>query len=278
MRLAISNIAWDVAEDAAVTSLLQQYAVDAIDIAPGKYFPKPEEATPIDMKRIKTWWANQGIEITGMQALLFGTSGLNLFGPPIIQTAMLDHLAAICRIGGGLGATRLVFGSPKNRDRSGLTEAQTLETAHAFLQRLGYIAAAEGVTICLEPNPPCYGANFMTTSAETAAVVRYVGHPAIRMQFDTGALTINGEDPAAVLREHADLIGHVHASEPNLVPLGDGGTDHARMAAAIAERLPEQVVSIEMVATANDAHVQAIQRALEVATRHYRHPGHGQAL
>ncbi|MFD1693389.1 sugar phosphate isomerase/epimerase family protein [Azotobacter chroococcum] len=76
--------------------------------------------------------------------------------------------------------------------------------------------------ICLEPNPSCYGANFMTTSVETARVVREVAHPFIGMQLDTGALSINGEDPEAVLRDSSSLIGHIHASEPDLLPLGDG--------------------------------------------------------
>jgi len=39
MRLAISNIAWDTAEDEAIVTLLQRFGVDAIDIAPGKYLP-----------------------------------------------------------------------------------------------------------------------------------------------------------------------------------------------------------------------------------------------
>jgi hypothetical protein len=52
-----------------------------------------------------------------MQALLFGTTGLNVFGDNKSQEAMLEHLRAVCRIGAGLGATKLVFGSPKNRDR-----------------------------------------------------------------------------------------------------------------------------------------------------------------
>lgn len=41
MRLAISNIAWEPAEDDAIASLLQRYGIDAIDIAPGKYFSRP---------------------------------------------------------------------------------------------------------------------------------------------------------------------------------------------------------------------------------------------
>ena len=270
MRLAISNIAWDVAEDEAVAELLRRYQVDAIDIAPAKYFPQPAEATAAEMGRVKDWWATRGIEITGMQALLFGTTSLNVFGLPESQDVLLRHLDAVCRIGAGLGAPRVVFGSPKNRDRSGLTDAETMAVAVSFFRQLGDIAASHDVMICLEPNPTCYGANFMTTSAETAQVVAQIAHPAIRMQFDTGALTITGEDPVTVLQGCAGQIGHIHASEPNLVPLGDGATDHAAMLQALASCLPNHLVTIEMVATQNEPHLVSIERALEVAIKHYR--------
>jgi len=270
MRLAISNIAWDTSEDEAIARLLRHYRVDAIDIAPGKYFPDPGKVSDAEVAEVRDRWTKRGVEITGMQALLFGTSGLNLFGPPDVRDAMLTHLTAVCRIGAVLGATRLVFGSPKNRDRAGLSDTETKGIAVPFFRRLGDIASFHGVTICLEPNPPCYGANFMTTSVETATVVEQVAHPAIRMQLDTGALTINGEDPTAVLRDNAALIGHIHASEPNLVPLGDGGTDHARVFDALMGCLPEHLVSIEMLATQRERHVASVQRALEGAIRCYR--------
>ena len=268
MRLAISNIAWDTIEDEAVAMLLQRFSVDAIDIAPGKYFPEPTKATNQDIAEVKNWWAERGIEITGMQALLFGTKGLNIFGES--QAKLLTHLTAVCRIGAGLGASRVVFGSPKNRDRSGLNDQEALDIAITFFRKLGDIAQALGVTICLEPNPTCYGANFMTTSAETAYVVKCVAHPAIQMQLDTGALTINREDPLMVLHNSVALIGHIHASEPDLVPLGDGGTEHSLMAAAMSQYLPYHIVSIEMVATKDESHVVSIERALRVATQHYR--------
>ncbi len=270
MRLAISNIAWDIAEDEAVAALLQRHQVDAIDIAPGKYFPQPAQATKAEMERVKDWWAAHGIEITGMQALLFGTTGLNVFGAPESQDALLQHLDAVCRIGAGLGAPRMVFGSPKNRDRSGLSNVETMAMALSFFRRLGDIAASHGVMICLEPNPTCYGANFMTTSSETAQVVAQIAHPAIRMQFDTGALIINDEDPVTALQGCAALIGHIHASEPNLVPLGNGGTDHATMFQALMQCLPNHLVTIEMVATQNEPHLVSIERALGVAIEHYR--------
>lgn len=269
MRLAISNIAWDVSEDEFIGQLLQRYGIDAIDVAPGKYFPDPSNASDEDITRVRAWWAERSVEISGMQALLFGTTGLNVFGPAEIQDGMLKHLAAVCRIGAGLGATRVVFGSPKNRDRSGLSDQEAMDIAVPFFTRLGDIAESYGVLICLEPNPPCYGANFMRTTAETALVVEQVAHRAIRMQLDTGALSINSEDTAAVVKNFARLVGHVHASEPNLLPLGDGGTDHGVVYEALAQHLPEHLVTIEMLATKNEPHLVSIERALNVAIRNY---------
>lgn len=276
MRLAISNIAWDTAEDEAIAALLRRFGVDAIDIAPSKYFPEPAKATDEEIARVKHWWSERGIEITGMQALLFGTTGLNVFGSSEIQDAMLQHLTSVCRIGAGLGAKRLVFGSPKNRDRTGLSDQTAMDMAVSFFRRLGDAAQSYGgVVICLEPNPACYGANFMTTSAETAQVVEQIAHPAVKMQLDTGVVTINDEDPGTVLQDSASLIGHVHASEPDLLPLGDGGTDHGKIAKALELRLPNHVVSIEMLATKNEPHAVSIERALTVAVRHYRNNGVG---
>jgi D-psicose/D-tagatose/L-ribulose 3-epimerase len=204
-----------------------------------------------------------------MQALLYGTKGLNLFGDAETRQALLSHLDAVCRMGAVLGATRLVFGSPRNRDRSALSDGSTQAIADAFFRRLGDLAAGHGVLICLEPNPACYGANFMTNSAETAAVVRSVAHPAIRMQFDTGAISINREDPSATLKMCADLVGHIHLSEPNLVPLGDCHTDHATIAEGLALHLPNHVATVEMLVTKNEAHESSIARGLRAALRYY---------
>lgn len=270
MKLAISNIAWDPAEDEIIAELLNRFKIDAIDIAPGKYFQNPNLATDKDISDIKIWWLKKGVKITGMQALLFGTTGLNIFATPEIQNAMLQQLKSICRIARGLGAKKLVFGSPKNRDRKNLNDQETLDIAIPFFRALGDIALAEDVEICLEPNPVCYGANFMTTSIETANVVTQVAHAAIKMQLDTGALTINNENPEKILNDYAHLIGHVHISEPDLVPIGDGKTDHLKIAASLQKYLPKHVVSIEMLATKNEEHSVSIARALTTTIQYYR--------
>ena len=270
MRIAISNIAWDPVEDELVSQLLNHYQVDAIDIAPGKYFPDPLDADESEIDSVRRWWHMRGIEITGMQALLFGANGLNMFGSDDVQEAMLGHLAAVTRIGAGLGASRLVFGSPGNRDRSGLTDAQTMSIAVNFFRRLGDIAQRDGVIFCLEPNPPRYGANFMINSTETAQVVEQIGHPAIKMQLDTGALAINDENIEQIMDRYSSIIGHIHASEPGLIPLGDHTTVHSVIYEALSNYLPKHVVSIEMLATKHESHLVSIERALLAAIMSYR--------
>lgn len=270
MRLSISNIAWDVAEDAEIARLLKRFDIDAIDVAPTKYFPHLTEASDDAISRVSEWWSDRGIEITGMQSLLFGTPGLNLFGPPQMREEMLQYLAAVCRVGAGLGARRLVFGSPRNRDRVRLSDDEVHDIACAFFRRLGDIASSLGVTICLKPNPAAYGANFMTTSAETAAVTADVDRPAVKMQLDTGAMAINGEAVDAVLPQFAHLIGHVHASEPQLLPLGDGTCPHDEIFVALQTYLPDHVVTVEMLATVGEPHHVSVARALSSAIQHYR--------
>lgn len=278
MRLSISNIAWQPEEDQRIATLLEQHQIDAIDIAPGKYFSSPELTTKAEIMAVKQWWHERGISIIGMQSLLFGTTGLNVFGDKASRSGLLTRLQAIFRIAGILGATRLVFGSPRNRDRHSLSDQEATDSAIQFFQQAANYAADEGVLLCLEPNPVCYGANFMTNSQETALVVKAVNHPALRMQLDTGAITINQEDVAQVLNSYAALIGHVHASEPQLVPLGDNGTDHGKMASALAQSLPKAIVTIEMLATETEPALQSISRALHVAIQAYRNPALEQPL
>jgi sugar phosphate isomerase/epimerase len=270
MRLAISNIAWDSGEDSEIAALLRQYQIDAIDVAPGKYFADLAKTTISEIAQVRAWWSDRGIEIIGMQALLFGTSGMNVFGPPDVRLAMLQYLKEVCRVGAVTGATRLVFGSPRNRDRSGLSDEQANAIATDFFRRLGDIAEEHHVVFCLEPNPTCYGSNFMTNSAETALVVRNIDHVAIKMQLDVGALTINREDAATTIAELAPIIGHIHASEPDLRPLGDLGTDHHSVRMCLQKHLPDSIVSIEMLATQDEPHVVSIERALAAAVRYYR--------
>jgi D-psicose/D-tagatose/L-ribulose 3-epimerase len=266
MRLSFSNIAWTQDEEEEIASLLADAGVRLVDIAPGKYFADPAAASAADAERVRLWWADRGFAIAGMQALLFGVSGLNLFTD---DGAMLARLSQLCRLGAELGAGALTFGSPRQRDRTGVDDATAERIAVDFFRRLGDAAAGAGVLVCLEPNPAIYGCNFMVRTDEAAAIVRAVDHPAIRLQLDVGAIAANGEDATRTIEDHCALIGHVHASEPGLVVLGDGGAPHVEAGAALRALRAQSIVTVEMAAPPNEPHARAVARALEVAKAAY---------
>lgn len=274
MRLSISNLAWEPEHDEDVARVLNEFAVDAIEVAPSKYFATTRDVEPERIDAVRRSWQARGIDIVAMQSLLFGTTGLNMFGTPGVQEEMLRHLARIAGIGNALGARRLVFGSPKNRDRTGIDTATAAARGSDFFRRLGDIAAGAGCIVCLEPNPASYGCNFMTGTAEAAELVHETDHPAIRLQLDIGALTANGEDAGDVLRNYHALIGHVHISEPGLKPLGTSTADHAALGSLLRRFLPADMsVSIEMLSPKTDDPVDTVRSAVGLAVEHYRQPG-----
>lgn len=270
--LSISNIAWDVALDGQVAELLQEMGVAAIDIAPGKYFPNIAEAAETEIEAVRRTWEQRGIRIVGMQALLFGTTHLNLFADAAVQARMLAHLTSVCRIAKGLGAEKLTFGSPKNRDCSVVPAMAVRRVYTEFFKRLGDIAESFDVAICLEPNPTRYQSNFMTTTLEALAVVRQVNSRGIQLQLDTGALLINGEEPVTILAECASAVGHVHLSEPDLAPLGTSAGPHDRIAAALQATPPSAGYrTIEMLVK-DPAPLPVIRSALAFAKATYWAP------
>lgn len=264
MRLSVSNIAWDIADEPAAADLLAEAGLAHVDVAPGKYFADPAAATEAEVQAVRQWWADRGFQVVGMQGLLFGTTGLNLFSD---DGTMLDRLAAQCRIGGLLGARALVFGSPKQRDRSGLDDGAARRIAVDFFRRLGDAAQAHGVTVCLEANPAMYGGNFMLRTDEAADVVEAVAHPAVRLQLDVGTMAANDEDVDATIAAHAPLFGHAHASEPGLVTLGEAGALHGRAGEAMRRSRPELIVAVEM--ATQSAGLGAVAQALAVAKAAY---------
>ena len=91
MRISVSNIAWSPKNDDSVAVLLANYGIDAIDVAPGKYFRDFVTTSSEEIAEVRRWWEDRGVEIVGMRALLFGTQGLNLFGEPAVT---LDKFVA----------------------------------------------------------------------------------------------------------------------------------------------------------------------------------------
>lgn len=269
MKLSISNIAWDKEHDDEIREMLPRYRAQGVEVAPTKIWPDPTHVRGEAVTAYRQFWKERGISIPAMQALLFGHPELKLFEDDATRERTLAYLVRIMELGAGLGAVALVFGSPKNRLVGSLSRESASELAAAFFRRCGESAVRLGALLCIEPNPPQYGCDFVRTVREGVELVRVVNSKGFRLHLDASAMILNGEDYERAIDEAASYMAHFHISAPQLGPLMEYDADHRRMAAALRRCGWKGWVSIEMRADQTTSFRTAVERALQFANEVY---------
>lgn len=246
-ELAVSNIAWTNNEEADVARKLQELGVTKVEIAPTKRWDDPTQATAEDIREYIEWWAQFGIEVTAFQSMLFARPDLKIFESDTLRQETERYMADFLRLAGDMGAKRLVFGSPKNRQRGDMPVAEADVIAANFFAKLGEVATANGTMLCIEPNAPQYNCDYITTAAEGAALVRQIGLEGIGLHLDTACMALASDDLGESIRAHADILEHFHVSAPMLDRVYDrDDVDYAGAANALRDINYDKVISIEM--------------------------------
>ncbi len=266
MKLAVSSLAWAPSDDADVRALLTRKHVVAIEVAPLKYWPGAPAVDGRTLSEFRSRWAEAGIEIVALQAILFGMPELQLFGTPEQQVAIERHLVGMIEVASHLGARVIVLGAPKNRLRGAVGFEEAIVSCAPLLRRVAVTAAGRDCSICIEANPPRYGGDFVCTLAEGIRLVEAVDHPGFGLHLDAGATAINGESDDAIV-EAARIARHFHVSEIDLVPVGSGTVDHDRLAGLLSRGGYGGALSIEMRPSADV--LGSIETAIDVACTTY---------
>ena len=267
--IAVSNIAWGEHEDDAAAELLVRLGASAVEVAPTRRWPSPPDATDAEAREYRALWESRALPIVSCQALLFGRPELRIFGDERVREQTLGYLTGVLRLAGRLGAGPCVFGSPKNRQVAGLPARDAERIAVEFFTAAGRAAEDAGVSLCLEPNPPAYGCDFLTNTAECVAFLERANAPGLGLHLDAGALTMNAEPIEEALAAARPWLRHFHISEPNLAPIGIGGAPHARIARALSEMGYAGWLSIEMRPDAGGGTAAHLRSAVETARRAY---------
>ncbi len=271
MKLAISNIAWDPNEDEAVFKLMRKHGFSGLEVAPGRVFEKPFEASAGDISKFVSGLLLYGIRPVAMQALLFGRPDLKIFGPAETRIQTLEYLKNMILFAERLGISPLVFGSPKNRDSAGMDKNAAATIALDFFGEIGRFASAHGAKLCIEPNPAAYGTDFINTTREAAYFVKKVNDSGFALHIDTGAIIMNGEEPDSSAGAFASMAAHVHISAPGLDPvLNDArrGT-HEKISLALKKSDYAGWGSIEMKKPGASGRLETIEKALSFVREIY---------
>jgi sugar phosphate isomerase/epimerase len=261
MKLAISNIAWEVEEEHEISCIMQELGVEGVEIAPSKISSDITRIGAQDIWKYKTFWDNKSIEIVAMQSLLYGHPEMRIFFDSSSREKTLFHLQLCADIGEKLGVKALVFGSPKNRFIP--NNYDYMDVAKEFFDDIGRYCKRKGSVFCMEPNPTEYGANFLCRTKDAINFVKEVDNEGLKVNIDTGTIIMNQEDYKEILNYGRTYIGHVHISEPFL-NLIDKSRDIYK---SIINRLNELdysgYVSIEMKANPQKQNIESVKGVLK---------------
>lgn len=251
MKLAISNLGWDVARNETVYGMMLERGFQGLEIAPGLVFPG--EGSYTDHKKIETWRAElehrYGFRIASMQSIWFGRTE-QVFGSGKERESLLSYTKLLIDMAELLGCGNLVFGCPRNRS---MPDGVPPELAVPFFRELGNYAAAHHTVFAMEAVSASYGTNYMNDTAEAIRLVEQVGSAGFRLNLDLGTMISNGET-IEVLDAKAAMINHVHISEPGMSAIerrvsgaaGPSGRLHQELARFLKEQNYAGYISIEM--------------------------------
>lgn len=247
MELAVSNIAWTNDEEASVAECLQSLGVKKVEIAPTKVWDDPTKASLEEIQGYLEWWKKYGIDVYSFQSLHFARPDLKLFESAELRGEMLNYTAEFLRLAGDMGVKRLVFGSPKSRQRGELSLEEANMIARDFFVELGIVAEKYDTMLCVEPNAPQYNCDFITSAKEGADFVRAIGSKGVGLHLDTACMVLAGDNLEASIRDNAGILEHFHVSAPMLDRVFDRDDVNYREAGQALKNVRyDKVISIEM--------------------------------
>ncbi len=242
MKLAISNIGFDIKHTHKVYELLNKYNYKGVEIAPSIFVGEnPYEKIDIAMKTAQELKNDYNLTIPSMQSIWFMQNG-NIFNEDD-KLNLIEYTKKAIDFAKSISCKNLVFGCPKNRV---MPSGKSEEDAISFFEVIAQYASENNTAIALEANPEIYGTNFCNTSMQAFNFIEKVKH--LKMNYDFSTFLYNNES-FQTLSDNFDKVNHVHISEVSLVPI-DNSIDRRKMHRELAEILKQKkydkFVSIEM--------------------------------
>lgn len=270
MEIAVSNIAWTNEEEELIADKLAELGVKHIEIAPTKRWDDPTTVSLDEARAYADWWSERGIKVSAFQSMLFARPDLKIFESKENREQTIQYMSKFIELAGVMGASRMVFGSPKNRQIGDMELEEANKIAQDFFSQLGEVAAKNDVVLCLEPNAPQYACDYITTARQGAELVRNVDSSGFGLHLDTACMFLAGDDIPRSILESGDILRHYHVSAPMLGAVEPNEEiPHSQAANALREINYEGLVSIEMRPGEVGQNLQRVETAVKFVKNNY---------
>ena len=237
MRIALCNEVLAERDFAAQCAYAAALGYDGLEVAPFTLADEPQRIAPGTCATLRRAASDAGIAITGLHWLLVKPTGLSITtADAAVRARTADVLRALVELCVELGGRYLVHGSPaQRRIPAGETRATAWARARDAFATAAEAAGQARVTYLIEPLPPDE-TDLINTLDEAAAMVREIGHPALRTMLDTKSASLAEQEsiPDLIARWlPTGLIGHVQLNDRNRRGPGQGSDRFAAVLDAL---------------------------------------------
>ena len=218
-----------------------------IELAPFTLASRITEVTADRRRELRVVAESHGLTICGLHWLLAKTEGLHLTtAAAAVRRATSQYLIELGNACGDLGGTVMVFGSPMQRNLAeGTTREQGLDRAAEVFRAAMPALADRGVKIAMEPLTP-KETNFIISCADAVELMRLVDHPNFVLHQDVKAMLSETTPIPELIARYADVTGHFHVNDDNLLGPGMGRTDYHPIFEALLKTGYSGWVSVEV--------------------------------
>ena len=218
-----------------------------IELAPFTLAPRITDVSAEQRHELRAVAESHGLTICGLHWLLAKTEGLHLTtADAAVHRATARYLIDLGNACADLGGTVMVFGSPLQRNlMEGTTREQALDRAAEVFRETMPALAARGVKIVMEPLTP-KETNFINSCAEAVELMELVDHPNFVLHQDVKAMLSETTPIPELIARHADVTGHFHVNDDNLLGPGMGRTDYHPIFEALLRTGYSGWVSVEV--------------------------------
>jgi sugar phosphate isomerase/epimerase len=218
-----------------------------IEIAPFTMGTSAYEISSDQRATVRKQAADAGLEVIGLHWLLAKTQGYYLTTPDeVVRTKTADYLAELARMCRDVGGRVMVLGSPLQRNLlPGVTHDQAMQYAADCIRQALPALVDNDVVLAVEPLGPAEG-DFLRTAALGAELCGMIGSPSVRLHLDVKAMSTESIPIPDLIRQHAGLLEHFHANDPNKRGPGMGDVDFVPIFQALQEINYPGWVSVEV--------------------------------
>jgi len=218
-----------------------------IEIAPFTMGASAYEISADQRAIVRQQAADAGLDVIGLHWLLAKTQGYYLTTPDdAVRTKTAQYLGELAHMCHDLGGHLMVLGSPQQRNLlPGVTHDQAMDLAADCLRQAMPRLVDYGVTLAVEPLGPAEG-DFLLTAELGAELCRLVDSPNCRLHLDVKAMSTESIPIPALIKQHAHLLAHFHANDPNRRGPGMGEVDFVPIFQALREIDYQGWVSVEV--------------------------------